>query len=131
MGSRSIRCSLIVLNYEGEDVIEECVESLLTAKGTADELKADKFTIDNTDDADGTYDRTVIRYGEGQQSAAQALAGAYKTAPPLTADPTVKAGSGSSTSAAGDESASAPSQPRRRRSGPTPEWSRTRAEVRG
>jgi GT2 family glycosyltransferase len=45
-----VRCSLIVLNYEGELVIEACVESLLAAKGLNDEL----IVVDN-----GSTDRSA------------------------------------------------------------------------
>ncbi|MGI9022924.1 MAG: LCP family protein [Acidimicrobiales bacterium] len=64
------------------------------AKGAAgkaaDGLKAAGITVNRTGDAFAIFDRTVIRYGDGQQAKAEALAGAFKKPPQLTADPTVK-----------------------------------------
>lgn len=53
-----MRCSLIVLNYEGEQVIEACVGSLLTAMGPSDEL----IVVDN---ASTDQSRTLLcQYGD-------------------------------------------------------------------
>ncbi len=57
----------------------------------ADQLKGANFTVSGTGDAFDSFPRSVIRYSEGQQAKAEALAGALKTAPELKADPTVKA----------------------------------------
>lgn len=45
-----VRCSLIVLNYEGEQVIQACVDSLLEAKSAEDEL----IVVEN-----GSTDRSI------------------------------------------------------------------------
>jgi len=62
------------------------------AAKAADELKAVNLTVSDTGDASDSVDRTVIRYSDGQRAKAEALAGAFKTAPELTADSDVKAG---------------------------------------
>lgn len=50
MAAPEIRCSLIVLNYQGEQVIEACLDSLLAAKAEHDEL----IVVDN-----GSSDRSL------------------------------------------------------------------------
>ncbi len=57
----------------------------------ADQLKGANFTVSGTGDAFDAFPRSVIRYSEGQQAKAEALAAVLKTTPELKADPTVKA----------------------------------------
>ncbi|MDQ6797095.1 MAG: LCP family protein [Actinomycetota bacterium] len=73
---------------------------VLNASGTkgaaakaADELSGANFKVSGTGDASDGLDRTVIRYGDGQEAKAEALAAAFNRPPDLTADSDVKADS--------------------------------------
>ncbi len=62
------------------------------AAKVAGELEGVGFTVSGTDDALDPATRPVIRYRDGQQAEAEALASAFKTAPELKVDPTVETG---------------------------------------
>jgi len=78
-----INASILVLNGTGTKG---------AAGRAAEQLKGAGLTVSGTGDALATLTRTVVRYGPGQQPKAEALAATFKTAPELTADPSVKAG---------------------------------------
>ena len=61
------------------------------AARAADQLKGAGFTVNGTGDAFQAFPRSVIRYGNGQQAKAEALAKAFEKEPELRVDPTVKA----------------------------------------
>ena len=57
VADRSVRCSLIVLNYNQRDLVLDCVESMLAAVGPADEV----IVVDSCSD-DGSADAVMERF---------------------------------------------------------------------